>query len=167
MGAVFIVEWLGGLGVQAVEDFEEFSVLWHAALQVADDAVTVDDEDGALDALAVGLDGVVGVGNCAVGVGQEGEGKVELRLVVLVRLNGSWVDCEDCRVSCVEFGPVVPQGLELAVSTGGVVAAVEDEEDVLPALKAAERNVLSVGVCEGKIGGFIASGQGHGGPPWG
>ena len=78
-----------------------------------------------------------------------------------MRLNGGGVDGEDCRVSCVEFGPVVPQGLELAVSTRGVVAAVEDEEDALPALEAAEGNVLSIGVCEGEIGGFVACGQGH------
>ena len=87
MGTVLIAEWLGGLGVQAVEDFEEFSVLGHSALEVSYDAITVDDQDGALDAFAVGLDGVVGVGNGAVGVGEEGEGKVELRLIVLVRLH--------------------------------------------------------------------------------
>ena len=78
-----------------------------------------------------------------------------------MRLNGGGVDGEDCRVGCVEFGPVVPQGYELAVSTGGVVAAVEDEEDVLLALETAEGNVLSIGICEGEIGGFVACGQGH------
>ena len=114
-----------GLGIQAIKDFQKFGVLGHAALEVADDAVPIDDEDGALDALAVWFDGVVGVGDGAVSVGEEGEGKVELRLVVLVRLYGGGVDGQDCGVGCFEFGPVVPQGLELAVSTGGVVAAVE------------------------------------------
>ena len=137
---------------------EEFGVVGHSAFEVADDAVAVDDEDGALDAPAVGLDGVVGVGDGAVGVGQEGEGKVELGLVVPVRLHGGGVDGEDGRVCRVEFGPVVPQGLELAVSTWGVVAAVEDEEDVLLAVVAAEGNVLSVGVGEGEIGGYVACG---------
>ena len=101
------------------------------------------------------------MGNGAVGVGEEGEGEVKLRLVVLVRFHGGGINGEDCRVGCVEFGPVVPQGLELAVSTGGVVAAVEDEEDVLLALEAAEGDVLSISVCEDKIGGFVACGQGH------
>ncbi len=155
---VFIAEWRSISGIQAVEDFQKLAVLGHSALQVADYAVAVDDEDGALNALAVGLDGVVVVGNGAVSVGKKGEGKVELRFVVLVGLHGGGVDGEDCRVGCVEFGPVVPQGLELAVSTGGVIAAVEDEENVLLPLEAAEGNVLSVGVCEGEIGGFVACG---------
>ncbi len=51
------------LGVEPVEDFQQFGVLWHTTLQVADDSVPVYDEDGALDALAVGLDGIVGIGN--------------------------------------------------------------------------------------------------------
>lgn len=150
-----------GLGVEAVQGFQEFGILWHAALKVSDDACGIDDEHGALDAFSIGLDGVVGVGNGAVGVGEEGKGEVELGLVVLMRLYGGGIDREDGGVGCVEFGPVVPQGLELAVSTGGVVAAVEDEEDVLLALVGTEGNFLSVGVCEGEIGGFVACGQGH------
>ena len=136
-GGCFHSKMTRGLRIQAVEDFEKLAILGHSALEVSDDAVTVDDEDGALDALAVGFDGIVGVGHGAVGVGQEGEGKVELSFVVLVRFHRGGVDGEDRRAGCVEFGPVVPQGLELAVSTGGVVATVEYEEDVLLALVAA------------------------------
>ena len=144
------------LRVEAVQSFQEFGILWHAALEVSDDSCFVDDEDGALDAFAVGFDSVVGVGNGAVGVGEEGESKVELGLVVLVRLNGGGIDREDGGVGCVELGPVVPQGLELAVSTRGVVAAVEDEEDVLLVPVAAEGDVLAVGVGECEVGGNLA-----------
>ena len=70
---------------------------------------------------------MVGVGNGAVGIGKEGKGKVELLLVVLVRFHGGRVDGQDGRVGCVKVGPVIPQGLELAVSTSGVVATVEDQ----------------------------------------
>ncbi len=150
-----------GLGIQAIQDFEQLGITGHAALEVSDDAFPVDDEDGALDALAVGFDGVVGVGNGAVSIGEEGEGEVELCLVVLVRLYGGGVDSQDCGVGCFEFGPVVPQGLELAVSTGGVVSTVENEQYVLFALEAAEGNVLPIGGSESEVGGSVANGKGH------
>ena len=114
-------------GFQPMEGFQKFAVLRHSALQVANDAFPVDDERRSLDALAVGFDRVIGVGNGAVGVGEEREGKVELLSIVLMRLYGGWVDGQDSRIGCIELGPVVPQGLELAVSTRGVVSAVEDQ----------------------------------------
>ena len=116
-----------GLGFQPMEGFEEFAVLRHSALQVANYTIHVDDEHRTLDALAVGFDRVIGVGNGAVGVGEERERKVELLSIVLMRLHGGGVDGQDDRVGCVELNPVVPQGLELAVSTRCVVSAVEDQ----------------------------------------
>ena len=150
-----------GLGIQAIKNFEQLGITGHAALEVSDNAVPVDDEDGALDAFAVGFDGVVGVGNGAVSIGEERKGKVELCLVVLVRLYGGGVDSQDCGVGCFEFGPVVPQGLELAVSTGGVVSTVENEQYALLALEAAEGNVLPIRGSESEIRGFVAGGKGH------
>ena len=101
---------------------------------------------------------MIGVGNGAVGVGEERERKVELLSIVLMRLHGGGVDGQDGRVGCVELNPVVPQGLELAVSTRCVVSAVEDQQDVLLALEAAERNVLSVSGFEGEAGRFFSYG---------
>ena len=114
-------------GFQPMEGFQKLAVLGHPALQVVNDAFPVDDEHCTLNALAVGFDRVIGVGNGAVGVGEERERKVELLSIVLVRLHGGGVDGQDGRIGCVELGPVVPQGLELAVSTRGVVSAVEDQ----------------------------------------
>ena len=114
-------------GFQPMEGFQKFAVLGHPALQVVNDAFHVDDEHCTLNALAVGLDRMIGIGNGAVGVGEEGEGKVELLSVVLMRLYRGGVDSQNGCVGCVELGPVVPQGLELAVSTRCVVSAVEDQ----------------------------------------
>ncbi len=115
------------LGFQPSEGFQKFAVLGHPALQVANDTLPVDDEHRTLDALAVGFDRVIGVGNGAVGVGEERERKVELLAIVLVRLHGGGVDGQDGRIGCVKLSPVVPQGLELAVSTRCVVSTVEDQ----------------------------------------
>lgn len=89
------------------------------------------------------------------------EGKVEFCLVVLVGLYRGWIDGQDSRVRCIKLGPVITQGLQLTVSTRGVVAAVEYQEDVLFALETAEGNVLTVGVRQGEIGCGISDGKRH------
>src|SRR3989442_8977869 len=97
------------------------------ALREGDRAVPLHDVHRALDALPVVFQGVVGPGDHAVGVGEQGKIEVELLDVARVALHAGGVDAERLDARASEPGHLVAHGGELAVSARGVVSGIEQD----------------------------------------
>src|SRR6267378_2421672 len=130
-----------------------------AALREGDRAVPLHDVHRALDALVVVLQRVVGPGDRAVGVREQGEVEPQLRHVARVGFHTGGVHTERLDAGRLELRHLIAHGGELTVSARGIVARIEHQGDVRGLENVGQTVGLAVRGRGGECGRFAADCQ--------
>src|SRR5207247_367128 len=124
-----------------------------------DGAVPLHDVHRALDALTVVFQRVVGAGDRAVGVREQGKVETELLHVARVRVHTGGIDAERLDARLLELGHLIAHGGELAVSAGGVVSGIKHQGDLFRLQDVGQAVRVAIRRGSGERGRLGADGQ--------
>jgi len=134
-----------------------------ACLTIEDPTVAIDQADRTRDAGAFRLERAILAADFQARVREQRERKLQLCRVLRMALNRRRVDAEGPHILLSVALNLIAHGGELAVSAGGVVARIKNEENTRSLQQVTQSVALPVGCASGEVGGNSAGCQeGHG-----